>query len=853
MAVSPPPLRCSDPTGVAVDAAGNLYIADSSNYRIRAVVASTGNIGTVAGNGTPGSSGDTGLATAAQLEPIAVAIETGGALYIADANNNRIRKVTGGIITTLAGNGTADYTGDNGPAISATLNDPEGVAVDGSGNVYIADHSNSVLRKVASGTITTVAGTGTNGFSGDNGSPTAAALSTPVGVAVDTAGNVYVADTGNARVRRIASNVIATVAGSGFSGGDGNAVGASALFGPSGVTIDSAGNVYIVDSDTGRVRIVTSGVIDAVAGNGTNSTFSGDNGPAIAASLYSPRDTAIDSAGNVYIADAYNNRVRKVSGGVITTIAGTGAQSFSGDNGPATAAALDTPQAVAVDAAGNVYIADYGNDRIRMVSASNGNISTIAGGGTPASPPGDGGSATGASLQSPTGVALDAAGNLYIADSGHHRVRKVTTPSNVGTSIITTVAGNGSPGFSGDGGAATAASLSSPQGLALDGAGNLYIADFGNVRVRKVRAGTGVINTIAGSGFQGFSGDGGPATQASFSSLSDVAVNAGGDVLIADYDNNRVRMVLKPTAKSDFNADDRTDVFWRHSDGINATWTMTGSGPAQFAAGFLPGVSPAQGWAPIATGDVNGDGIVDVIWFQQATGQIAIWLMNSPTSIGSATFPGSVGASSTWVLTAVGDVNGDGRADLVWRDSADGHLLVWSMSTSGTLAGTQDYGNVPASFELYGIGDFNGDGIGDLLWFEPADGVVAIWMMAGDGSFTASFPGAVGPGSSWRPYRIADLDGDGMSDIFWRDPSTGMAAAWYVDAGALADYDFFVSVQIADWTLGTAGDFDLDGRDDLMWYGPVNGSVVRWMMHGRHLAPTMETVSSVGTGWQMVP
>jgi uncharacterized protein (TIGR03437 family) len=533
--------QLNDPQSVAVDAAGNLYIADGGNARIRKV--SNGIITTVAGNGDGEYSGDNGPATSAQVSPTGVAVDAAGNLYIADAGNDRIRKVSNGIITTVAGNGISGYGGDNGPATSAQLDHPEGVAVDAVGNLYIADSSNLRIRKVSNGIITTVAGNGDdydsgNGdyeYSGDNGPATSAQLHHPEGVVVDAAGNLYIADSWNGRIRKVSNGVITTVAGNGIYGygGDNGSAASAQLNDPQGVAVDAAGNLYIADTYNNRIRKVSNGVIVTVAGTGTQG-YSGDNGPAISAELGFPYGVAVDAAGNLYIADFGNNRIRKVSNGVITTVAGNGTYGYSGDNGPATSAQLNYPEGVAVDAAGNLYIADTSNNRIRKVSK--GVITTVAGGGSVLL--GDNGPATSAQLYNPIGVAVDSAGNLYIADPNEGRLRKVSN------GVITTVAGGGS--VLGDNGPATSAQVS-PAGVAVDSAGNLYIADSLNNRIRKVS--NGIITTVAGTGTSGYGGDNGPATDAQLSDPQGVGVDAAGNVYVADSDSNRIR-VLTPSGPS---------------------------------------------------------------------------------------------------------------------------------------------------------------------------------------------------------------------------------------------------------------------------------------------------------------
>jgi hypothetical protein len=337
------------------------------------------------------------------------------------------------------------------------------------------------------------------------------------------------------------NNIITTVAGNGAYGysGDGYLATNAELYNPTYVAVDGSGNLFIADSGNNRVRKVsTNGIITTVAGNGPSGnwgTYSGDGGTATNAGLSQPEGLALDASGNLFIADFYNQRIRKVTtDGIITTIAGNGTNDYSGDGGMATNASLYYPAGMALDAAGNLFIADSGNNRIREVGTS-GVIMTVAGGGI--NYPGNGGMATNASMNNPSGVAVDTCGNLFIADTSNDFVRKVGTDG-----IITTVAGLGYPGYSGDGYAATNAGLNEPFGISADSSGNLFIADTANNRVRVISA-NGTISTVAGNGLGGSSGDGGPAANATLNNPFSVAVDASGNLFIADTINHRIRKV----------------------------------------------------------------------------------------------------------------------------------------------------------------------------------------------------------------------------------------------------------------------------------------------------------------------
>ncbi|CAI2719302.1 NHL domain-containing protein [Nitrospina watsonii] len=597
--------------GIAVAPSGDIYIARRA-HNIISKIDQNGMLTNVVGTGVSGYSGDKGPANRATLKvPAGLTFDKQGNLYIADRENHVVRKVdTNGIITTVAGTGSAGYSGDKGPATEAQLDLPSDMAVDNAGNLYISDRSNNVIRKVTpDGIITTYAGTGDDGYNGDNMPALRANLDKPFGLTVDNAGNLYIADRGNNRIRKVdaESGLISTIAGDGgffFIGDNGPAYRAS-IAGPTDVAVDDEGNVYIADRNNNRIRKVnTLGMIRTVMGTGQQD-YNGDSEVARETNLHLPFAIALDTNGDLLVVDRSHYRIRKMfqKGSRVETLAGNGVKNFAGDNGPATGAKLEFPHGIAVDDEDNIIFADKGNYRIRKIDPD-GIISTIVGTGIRGNI-GDNGPALEASVfptilelnhkdeiyfQSPSGfvslirkvdtqgtvslflssgdedyqqsimqagftgrsshseitvitqfsgMAFDKQGNLYVSDRINHQIRKVTPEGK-----LSTVAGNGSSDYTGDGGPATKASFRDPQALTMDKQGNLYIGDTANNVVRKIDR-QGIVTTVAGNTDHDYSGDKGPALEAGIKSIGDLAISPSGELYIVETGNHTVRKVTR--------------------------------------------------------------------------------------------------------------------------------------------------------------------------------------------------------------------------------------------------------------------------------------------------------------------
>ena len=515
----------SMPVGLAIDSKDNLYVAAAGSHQI-ARVTPDGVISVVAGTGTSGFSGDGGPAVKAMLNsPLALAIDSQDNLYVTEPLNNRVREITAsGTIFTVAGGGTS--AADSIPATAAALT-PLDVALDAQGNIYITDFTSAGVKKITpDGIATRIAGTGKQTFDGDGGPALQASFTTPGGIFVDPSGNIHVSDRGAHRVRLIdaSTNHIQTIAGNGkfrFSD-DGVKAATAILAGPDGIVADRTGNVYFSDGLSNRVRKISpDGLLTTVAGTG-EAASSGDGGPAKEAKIATPAGLALDAQGNLLIVDSVGARIRRVGAdGVITTIAGNGLNGYDGDNGLATNARLAIPTGVAVGPDGSVYIADPQNRRVRRVF--NRIITTFAGNGTPGASGaiGDNGPATQASTPYPFDVAVDPSGNVYISD--YDRIRRVDTDGTITTFADPSVIG------------------CCPNRLTTDADGNV-LASVGN-RIIKITP-DGVPALIAGNGAAAFGGDGGPATAASLVCSCGVALGPSGYIYLTDQGNNRVRVIL---------------------------------------------------------------------------------------------------------------------------------------------------------------------------------------------------------------------------------------------------------------------------------------------------------------------
>jgi len=644
-----------------------------------------------------------------------IAVDSNGSLYIADAGNSEVMRVgRDGILTVIAGNGISGYTGNGGLAISAALSLPISVAVDAAGNVYIGGYGGDIRKVTSDGIIRTIAGDAFNsGFSGDGGPAVNAQLYGPYGLAVDSAGNVFIADYYNNRVRKIGTDgIIHTVAGGGSSSQDGVPGTSAQLNGPTQLAVDSAGNVFIADTGNGIVngrirKLDGQGMITTVAGGGNSLS---DGVPATTEALL-PLAVALDAAGNLYIADDINVGIRKVNGqGVISTIAGnSGKEGFSGDGGPALQALFRfSSPALAVDGSGSIYFADNGNSRVRKITPD-GKINTVAGNGL-FHFSGNNGPAASATLDFPTGIVGDQAGNIYFTEPYMNRIRRIAPDR-----TISVVAGTGMQGYSGDGGPATYATLALPEYLAIAPdssivpAGSLVFSDHLNCVIRAIDP-NGIISTIAGvAGNCEFNGDLRPALQSHFFGPSGVAFDGAGDLLIAETEGQRIRGIVATGANK------------------GLVLTLAGNGTAGYSGDGSLAANKAQinqpaGLRPHGTGVYFCDTNNNAVRFVDFNTDVITTVAGN----GTADYSGDGGPATKASLHAPSGLAFDAQGNVYIADT--NNSLIRKVDTNGiitTFAGTLTNnvgdGGSPLQSFIGGPEDLFFDASGNLIFTDGAE------------------------------------------------------------------------------------------------------------------------------------
>ena len=600
---------------------------------------------------------------------------------------------------------------------------------------------------------------------------------------------------------------VETLAGSVFNSGtsvDGTGTAATFWY-PRFAAIDSSGNIFVADSSADNIRMVTpAGVVTTIAG--LTGIIGSTDATGSAARFKSPWGVAVDAAGNLFVADTNNYTIRKIApGGVVTTIAGLAGTKGS-TNGTGAAARFMQPYGIVVDPSGNLFVADTGANTIRKITAG-GVVSTLAGtAGTQGSTDGTGPAAR---FTQPTGLGIDAAGNLYVSDHDNYTIRKVTPAG-----VVTTLAGLAqNPGDTD--GVGSAARLNSVYGITVDGNGNVYACEYNQSTIRKISP-AGAVTTIAGRAGLGSSqdGDGGAAF---FSSPAGIAADVRGNLYIVDATAVVVRKA-RPMRQGDFDGDSRAELLWRNSGTAQVnSWTRAG--------GFLGFGAESDGWAVIGVGDFDGDDRNEPLWRNSISGQVGAW-----TAAGG--FVGFGTESGGWSVIGVGDFDGDGKSELMWRNSNTTQVNTWTVA--GKFLG---FGAEGGGWSVIGVGDFDGDTKAEPLWHNTSNGLVAAWTSSGGFTIFGT------EGGGWSVIGSGDFDGDGRVDVLWHNTSTGSVASW-TSAGGFTVF----GVEDANWTAIGTGDYDGDGRSDVLWRNSATGAVASWTSSGG-----FTVFGTEGGGWSIIP
>ncbi|MEI6209607.1 MAG: FG-GAP-like repeat-containing protein [Desulfuromonadales bacterium] len=878
--------KLNEPRGIAVDSSGNLYVADYDNHIIRKIT-SAGVVTTLAGlAGSQDSTDGTGVA-ARFKGPCGIAVDSAGNVYVADTGNHAIRKITpAGVVTTFAGSpgssGNADGTGT-----AARFSEPRALAIDTSGTLYVTDYSSNNIRKITSaGVVTTLAGTAGRPGSTD-GTGTAALFYNPSGVTVDSIGNLYVTDTSNCTIRKITpAGAVTTFAGLAGRSSSVDGTGSAARFeDPYSVTADGAGNVYVADSTDHSIRKITAaGVVTTLAG--TPGSYGSTDGTGSAARFFGPMGITADSAGTVYVSDTGNNTIRKItSAGVVTTLAGMAGIGGSTD-ATGTNARFGAPEGIAVDASGTLYVVDTNNNTIRKINPS-GVVSTLA--GAAGSPGFVNGTGSAARFSVPFDLAVDPDGsNVYVCDHGNHAIRKIVTA----TGVVTTLAGSGTMGYSD--GVGTAAAFRWPAGVAVDGTGVVYVADTDNQVIRKITP-DGVVTTIGGTRIHG-SADG-VGTAASFSNPKDIAVDSSGNLYVADRGNHTVRkgaaavvtdgvcgssngasFTVAPTASlcSSGTASALTgsgpwgwtcaglnggttascsaslqsvtpSIIWRHQ-GDGKVYGMTTNGSTVTSgAQFWQETNPA--WSIVGQGDFDGDGVRDLAWWNSSNGQVYLMLMSGPTAVKSGAIVYTE-ANTAWKIVATGDINGDGKSDLIWWNSSTGQVYAMLLNGAAVTGGGLIYTEPDTAWKIVAAADFNGNGTVELLWWNSSTGQTALGQTNGTSASTAAVI-YTEANTDWRIAGAGDLDGDGKADIVWHNRTTGQVYGMQTNGTAVTTGALICTEANTNWEIVSIGDYTGDNKADLLWWNRQTGQVWLMPMNGLSVAGGSLLYTEADTTWHI--
>ncbi|MEO6992278.1 MAG: immunoglobulin domain-containing protein [Lacunisphaera sp.] len=905
--------KLTSPVSIAVDRAQNLYVVELGIIR---KINSKGEVTTLAGNGNGGTTDGPGSA-ARFVFPFGIAVDAAGTVYVTDSYNRTIRMITqSGMVSTLAGTvgvaGTADGIGTN-----AQFAQPMGIAVDSSGHLYVTDAGSQTIRVGTFAGVTTGPSLSEQPASetvvaGHRATFSVAATALPVpdyqwqvsannGVSwtnliddatfagADTAGLTVLAQSlglsgclfrcvvSNSQGRSnsniatltvdapVGSFAVTTWAGKcGYFGTVDGSVTDARFHAPTGMAFNQAGVLYLADTENGTIRKITAqGVVSTFAG--MPGASGATDGAGSAAQFYKPRGLATDGAGNVYVADSYNHTVRKITpGGVVSTLAGL-AQQSGGDDGIGASARFMYPTDLAIDVSGNLYVADQGNDLIRKVTPA-GVVTTIA--GTRWQTGVVDGTGNAARFTNPGNIAIDSSGNLFVSENS--TIRRITS-----SGVVTTFAGKADAYGSTDGNGVNAA-FDMPAGLDFDLAGNLYVVDSGTHLLRRISP-AGDVVTLAGSSFQ-FGPDDGTGNSAKFNHPAGLAVDSSGTVYIADTGNHAIRKAILPSPMAPSIASQPasstamsgnsvtfivtaggtpTPTFQWQKNGVNisgATGNTYKIGPVAesdagsyrvvvtnsvgtvISSGAVLTVVAAPDASSQVLGDFDGNGTADLVWTNTQTGERSMWFLNGNTTSGGA----SLGVVPVeWVVSATADFDGDGKADIFWTNTITGDRAMWLMNGSAMRTNTF-MGTVPTDWVISGTGDFNGDGKADLVWTNTTTGDRAMWLMNGSTVLGGGYLGTVPV--EWNISGVGDFNGDGKADLIWSNTVTGERSMWFQDGSTTIGGSTLNTVPVV-WAISGVGDFNGDGKADVFLTNTVTGDRVIWLMNGS----TITTNAFMGT------